>query len=142
MKGDDEPMTAATAETEPARPSLTDRLAALGDDASLEERLAVVDDDERLFEPQVAALFGWRPRTVKRYRLSGHLPPPDDFEEPPGRPWTDKRGSGPPSAWWSGRRIKEFAPKVQPPGRPRNDGQPRQRHADRPSRPGRKPGTG
>jgi hypothetical protein len=139
-KGDDAQMTAVAAEAEPARPSLEARLAALGEDASLDERLAVVDDDEQLFEPQVAALFRWRPRTVKRYRLSGHLPPADGHEPPPGRPWTGQPGSGPESAWWYGRTIREFAPNVQPPGRPRNDGRPRQRHAATPARPGPGPG--
>lgn len=119
-------MAAATATAaEPGRPNLAD-----------------LADDERLYEPQVAALFGWSPRTVKKYKLSGRLPPPDGTEPPPGRPWTGQAGSGPPSDYWLAATIKTFAGTLQPPGRPRNDGQPRQRHKDEYARPGPKPKTG
>lgn len=118
--------TAAAAPAEPERPR------SIGD----------VADDEKLFEPQVAALLGLSPRTIKKYKLSGRLPPPDDHELPPGRPWTDQPGSGPPSDWWYGSTIKAYAATMQPPGRPRNDGQPRQRHKTVYDRPGPKPGTG
>lgn len=108
---------------------------------STEEKLAAVADDDKLFEPQVAALFGWSPRTVKKYKLNGRLPEPDGTEPPPGRPWTDKSGSGPPSSYWLGSTIKAFAETLQPPGRPRKDGEPRQRHKDTYAKPGPKPGA-
>jgi hypothetical protein len=114
--------------------------AVAADETPARQRIEDVADDAKLYEPQVAALFGWSPRTVKKYKLSGRLPAPDGDEKPPGRPWTDQAGSGPPSDYWFGATIKAHAATLQPPGRPRADGQPRQRRKDTYAKPGPKPG--
>jgi hypothetical protein len=103
----------------------------------------------RLYVPDVAVLLGVEPRTVTQYlwlagshvrtegsRRPGDIPVPSGYEPRRGK----GSGGGSPRPYWdTPGPVDGYVAGHQPPGKPRNDGQPRTWRSPVHARPGPRP---